>query len=111
MTSRCYYFVFRALMMIVDSLYDSLKGDWKLTMYLYTPVMACLSLFYAITTLPCYIEQRGIIFLMINYVLSVITLNIMLYNMAGKPFSVLQPIILLLTVPLVAHLAGVDAQT
>ena len=48
---------------------------------------------------------------MINYVLSNITLNLMLHNMAGRSFSSLQPSILLLLVPLVAHYAiGVDAE-
>ena len=75
--------------MIFDALSDSIKKDWKRTVTLFTPVLVYLSLFYALTTLPCYTEQRGLIFLMINYVQSVITMNFMLYNMAGKPFSIL----------------------
>ena len=44
--------------------------------------------------------------------MSVITLNIMLHNMAGKKFSAFQPLILLLLIPLTAyHVFGVSAET
>ena len=48
---------------------------------------------------------------MINYVLSVITLNLMLHNMTGKKFSTAQPMLLLPLVPLAAyHLVGVSPE-
>jgi len=97
--------------MIFDAMVDSLKHDWKRAIYLYIPVLVCLSLFYASTTLPAYYEQRGLIFLMINYTLSVITLNMMLHNMTGKPFSILQPMLLLPMIPLAAYqFLGVGAE-
>ena len=89
--------------MIFDSLYDSLKHDFKRTFYLYTPVLATIGLWYASTTLASYTEQRALVLLMVNYVLSSITINLMLHNMAGKAFSIFQPMLLLLLLPLVAH--------
>ena len=67
------------------------------------PVIGCLGTFYACTTLPSYQEQRALIILMINYVLSVITLNLMLHNMTGKKFSTAQPMLLLPLIPLAAY--------
>ena len=89
--------------MISESLIESLKYDWKRTLYFYSPVMAILSIFYASTTLPIYQEQRGLVLLMLNYVLSYVTLNLMVHSMTGKPWSILQPVILLPMIPLVAH--------
>ena len=88
--------------MVYDSLIDSLKFDWKRTLKYYSPVIVCLSMFMGITTLPIYNEQRGLVYIMCNYTLACITLNLMLHNMAGKPFSPLQPAILLLVVPFVS---------
>ena len=62
-------------------------------------------------TLPSYTQQRALLCLMVNYVLSVITLNLMLHNMTGKSFSTAQPMLLLPLVPLVAyHLIGVSPE-
>lgn len=55
-------------------------------------------MFFAMTTLPCYSEQRGLVILMVNFVLASIVLNFMLHNMTGRSFSVMQPTLLLLPV-------------
>ena len=70
-------------------------------------------IFYlAMSTLPSYQEHRGIVILFVNYVMSVVTFNMMLHNMAGKKFSVLQSVIFLLAIPLLAyHVFGVSAET
>ena len=86
-----------------ESLIESLKASVKQTLYYYAPVVFLLACFFASTTLPSYQEQRGLVLLMINYVLSYITLNLMLHTMTGKPFSPFQPMVLLPVVPLVAH--------
>lgn len=97
--------------MIFDALTETLKFDFFKALYNFLPVITCLSLFYAFTYLPCYNEQRGLIILLINYVISTITLNLMLFNMTGKPFSIIQPIILLPVIPLVAyHFIGVTPE-
>ena len=94
-----------------ESLIESLKCSVKQSFYYYSPVIALLGLFFASTTLPSYQEQRGLILLMINYVLSYITLNLMLHTMTGKPFSPIQPMVLLPAVPLVAyHYIGVSPE-
>ena len=92
---------------IWDSVVDSLKHDWKKFLYLYSPVLACLGLYFALSTLPCYAEQRGLIMLLVNYSTAVMSLNLMLHNMTGKPFSPLQPMILFPLAPVVAYYMGV----
>jgi len=68
-------------------------------------------MFIAISQLlPCYPEQRGLTILMVNYVLSSIVVNLMVHNMTKKPFSVLQPTLLLLLVPFAFHFAQVGPQ-
>ena len=91
--------------MIYDSISDSLYYDWKKTLYLYSPVMFCLGCFFALSNLPCYLEQRGLMILMINYVLAMLCFNIMIHNMTGKSFSPLQPILIIPLIPLMAHYA------
>ena len=49
-------FVFRAIIMLADSLVDCIKHDVKQTVQLYLPVWICLATFFAITTLPIYKE-------------------------------------------------------
>ena len=92
---------------IWDSMVDSLKHDWKRFLYLYSPILASLSLYFALSTLPCYAEQRGLIILLVNYSIAVMSLNLMLHNMAGKSFSPLQPMLLFPLAPVVAFYMGV----
>ena len=98
--------------MIFDALVDSIKHDIKRAFYLYTPMVVTICLFFAQTTLPTYSEQRGMVILMVNYVIAVQTFNLMLHNMTGKSFSIAQPALLLLIVPLVAHyILEISAET
>lgn len=76
------------------------------------PCLTSLGLFFAITTLPCYQEQRGLVLLLVNYVLANIIWNLMIHHMTKKPFSLYQPTLILLVAPLVAHhLLGVSSDT
>ena len=86
---------------------DSLWHDWKKALYLTSPILTCLGLYFALSGLPCYSEQRGLIVLMVNYTLAVMSLNLMLHNMTGKPFSPLQPMLLVPLAPVVAYHMGV----
>ena len=98
--------------MMSESIIESLRCSVKQTLYYYSPVITIFGLFFASTTLPSYQEQRGLILLMINYVISYVTLNLMIHTMTGKPFSMFQPMVLLPAVPLVAyHYIGVSPET
>ena len=95
-----------------ESIVESLRCSVMKTLYYYSPIITLLGLFFASTTLPSYQEQRGLILLMINYVISYVTLNLMIHTMTGKPFSMFQPMALLPAVPLVAyHYIGVSPET
>ena len=41
----------------------------------------------ALSTLPSFVEQKAILLLFVNYILSIITLNLMLDTMTGKKFT------------------------
>ena len=106
------FFISCFLMLLIvlniwDSMVDSMKHDWKRFLYLYSPVLACLGLYFTLSTLPCYAEQRGLILLLVNYSLAVMSLNLMLHNMTGKAFSPLQPMLLFPLAPVVAFYMGV----
>lgn len=97
--------------MMSESIIESLKCSVMKTLYYYSPIITIFGLFFASTTLPSYQEQRGLILLMINYVISYVTLNLMIHTMTGKPFSMFQPMVLLPAVPLVAyHYIGVSPE-
>ena len=96
-------FLSRTVFLVYDAIIDSLKADAKKAIYLFSPVLVCNGLYFAYTTLPCYEEQRGLVILFVNYVLASITLDLMVYNMTKKPFYALQPVLVLLLIPLVAH--------
>ena len=97
--------------LIYDAIIDSLKKDPVKAIKIYSPVLVSLGLFFAMTTLPCYTEQRGLVIFFVNYVLSSITIDLMLHNMAKKPLSVMKPVLILLVIPIVAyHVFGVSPQ-
>ena len=81
-----------------------MRADFKGSLVLFSPVAACVGIFFAMTTLPSYLEQRAIVMLLVNYVISNLTLSLMMNTMAGKRFTPMQqPVIGLLLVPLVAY--------
>jgi hypothetical protein len=53
--------------------------------------------------LPSYETARALTILNFNFVMCVITLDLMLLNMAAKPFWGVHPAFILLVVPLLAH--------
>ena len=55
--------------------------------------------------LPSYATARALTFLNFNFVMCVITLDLMLLNMTAKPFWAVHPAFILLAVPLLAHFA------
>ena len=97
-------YVFSFAVMMFDSLYDSLKFNVRQAFKLYCPVVIAVVLFFAYTSLPCYNAQRGLILLLVNYVLANIIWNLMIHHMTKQPFSsIMQPSLILLIVPLVAY--------
>ena len=101
-------FMFSCVMMIFDSMTDSLKHSVKHTLLLYTPINLTLGLFFATTQLTMYKEQRALMILFFNLIIAVMTFNLMVHNMSGKAFSMFQPIVLLAAVPLMVDLAGLE---
>jgi len=95
-----------------DGLGEAMRKNFKASLMICIPNIACMGLYLLMTTLPSYTEQRALLILLVNYVISNITLSLMLDTMAGKKFSNLfQPVIGLLLVPLIAyHGLGVSAE-
>ena len=93
---------FSVVVFLYDSLVDSLKFDWKKTIYYFTPPFTCIMCFFGYSTMSCYAEQRGLVLLMINYAMADVTLNLMLHNMAGRSFSIFQFSIFMLLGPIIA---------
>ena len=96
-----------------DGLGEAMRKNFKASAFYFSPVAACVALYIAFTTLPSYTEQRAIVILLTNYVISNITLSLMLNTMAGRNFEPLkQPVIGLLLVPLIAyHGFGISSET
>ena len=90
-----------------------MRKNIKASLVLFSPAVACVALYLAMTTLPSYHQQRALVMLLVNYVLSNITFSLMLDTMTGKKFTAhFQPIIGLLLVPLISyHALGISAQT
>ena len=95
-----------------DGLGEAMRVDCKKALKCFSPMAICVGLYYALSTVPSYMEQRGLLILFVNYVMSNITLNLMLDTMTGKKFKLIQPVIYLLLVPLISyHCFGItDAQ-
>ncbi len=97
--------------LVYDSMIDSLKKDAFKALTIYSPIITTLGLFASLTTLPCYTEQRALVLLLVNYVMASITVDLMLHNMAKKPFSIFKPVLILLVIPPVAYdCFGVSAE-
>ena len=104
--------IYRFVFFIDDGLGEAMRKDLKASLIVFSPVATCVVLFIVMSTLPSYMEQRATLLLFVNYVISNITLSLMLNTMAGKNFSFLQPVIGLLIVPLIAyHGLGVSSET
>ena len=99
-------------MFLDESLGEALRHNAKGAIYYSLPYVVCLALYFAMTTLPSYTERRGLLICLVNYVMSNISMDLMLDNMAGKTFTIFKPILVLLSVPVVAYnLMGVSADT
>ena len=105
--------LFRFILFIDDGLGVALRENFKVSFSIFSPVLTCICLYLVMTTLPSYAEQRAVLILLVNYVISNISLSLMISTMTGKVFSnIVQPVIGLLIVPLVAyHGFGVAAET
>ena len=105
--------IYRFVFFIDDGLGEAMRKDIKASLILFSPVATCIVLFIVMSTLPSYMEQRATVILFVNYVISNITLSLMLNTMAGKKFfPLIQPVIGLLIVPLIAyHGLGVSSET
>ena len=75
------------MLFIDDGLGEAMRKNFKASAIYFSPVAACVGLYIAMSTLPSYTEQRAIVILFANYVISNITLGLMLNTMAGKSFE------------------------
>mmetsp|Transcript_24690 Transcript_24690/g.30817 ORF Transcript_24690/g.30817 Transcript_24690/m.30817 type:complete len:129 (+) Transcript_24690:504-890(+) len=95
-----------------DGLGDAMRHNARQAIKLFSPAAFAVASYFALATLPSYLEQRVITIIFVNLVLSNITLNLMLNNMAGRKFSVAQPSLALPLVPVAAyHVLSCSAQT
>ena len=63
------------------------------------------------STLPSYTEQRAILLLLVNFVIANVTFSLMLLNMTGRHYRILNPILLCVLAPLFAyHVLGLSAE-
>ena len=89
-----------------ENLSDCFRKNKSRTFDYLKPLLILIGLFFSHSLLPANAEYRALTNLLFNLALSVITLDLMLANMACKVFAgALSPAILLLIVPLVAGLA------
>ena len=94
-----------------DGLGDAIRFNWKQSLLIFSPAAVCVAIYIAMTALPSYTTQRAVLILFVNFAIANITLNLMLSTMAGKSFTVAQPVIALLLLPLIAHHSlGVSAE-
>ena len=73
-----------------DGLGEAMRKNFKASALYFSPVAACVALYVAMSTLPSYTDQRAILMLFANYVISNITLSLMFNTMAGKHFEPLK---------------------
>ena len=71
---------------LIENLPACLKTNPMRGLYLISPIAASVALFFAFTTLPSYLEQKGIVLLLINYSIGHQTLNMMLHNMTKQSY-------------------------
>jgi len=86
----------------MDALIDAYRKKPKRTMQFIAPIPIVIILYVLHTFLPSFTSAGAITIVHFNLVMAVVTLDLMLCNMASKPFMALNPALLLLVVPLVA---------
>ena len=90
-----------------------MKVDLKHTMKLLLPILEIYVLFFVhVRYLESYNSSRALTILLFNFVLSIITLDLMLHNMTKKAYnSLLNPFLLLLVLPLAANMVKPEIET
>ena len=80
-------------------------------MRLLLPLIGLVALFIAhVQWLESYQSQRALTILLFNFVLSIITLDLMLHNMTKKGYNLFSPFLLLLIIPLIVNLVKADIE-
>ena len=94
----------------MEGLGPSLRKDFKMTILYFSPALVSIASYLAMVTLPSYKHQKGILLLLVNYIMSNVSLGMMITGMTEKEISYVPRITVLLFVPMFAyHVLGVSA--
>jgi hypothetical protein len=105
-------FLFSFLLFLQENVTDCLKGNFNHTMKLLLPLIGIFALFFAhVCFLESYQSSRALTILLFNFVLSIVTLDLMLHNMTKKAYSLLSPFLLMLVAPLAVNLVKPEIET
>ena len=81
--------LFRLLLFLNENLGACFKESVSESIYYFTPCMIVVFEGYLMSYTVSYELERAVILLLINFTLANVTLNLMLSNMAKKPFSLM----------------------
>jgi len=73
-----------------DNLGDSIRESAHKTYYYFSPCIGLGLIYYLISFTQTYADERAVVILLMNFIISNLCLSLMLTNMAKKPFSVIQ---------------------
>jgi hypothetical protein len=77
------------LLFLYENLGDCLKENPKATLYYFTPALVVALLAYLMSFTASYANERAVLVLLVNFVIANIVLQLMLTNMAKRPFKLL----------------------
>ena len=91
------------MLFLYENLGDCMKESVSRSFWLFIPVVVVLIEGFFLTYTPSYINERAVLVVLLNFSLANITYNLMLTNMAKKPFKFLQMGYLFPLIPLVSY--------
>ena len=92
----------RPCLFLWENWVESFRVDAKQSLYYISPAVFIFSLSYGLSYTTSYANERAVLVLLVNFVMTNVIFSLMLTNMAKRPFTLVQPAYIFLIVPLIA---------
>jgi|LauGreDrversion4_2_1035121.scaffolds.fasta_scaffold413493_2 hypothetical protein len=102
---------FLEIIFTYDNVKDSLDKNPKETLRLFIPVFIMVAISFVSGQLPSFISHTCIVYFLYQMVFAIVIVRLMMFNMAGKSFSILHVQFVYLIIPILAYkVMGVNAE-
>ena len=98
--------VFSLVLVIIftyDNIKDSLDKDAKETVRMLVPVFIIVGVSFLSGSLPSFTSETCVVYFLYQMVFAIVILKLMIFNMSGRPFTIMHIQYIYLVIPIVAY--------